>query len=382
VDNAEEIPGFAKLPLGRAVPGEAGMLAAGEYDVRRSLLGIPPWLTEKYSIDAGGIKISGWAIPPDGCPGNWNFFVNGRGPDLCRYPSETPALNKIFPFCPGSSSAGFYLELAPTEADEAMGHIEIAFVNKYSRLPASDFFNQFVDLTSQIEIPGEDQLFRTQGNRSAERYKLHGYTTYKRLELALYRHSGRYIQDFHSVLDWGCGCGRLTQQLVNRLSDSNIHGIDIDEQNVLWCGQHIAKARFDVVPLSPPTLIEDNTYDLIVGISVMTHLDLEMQHAWLKELKRIAKPSAYVILTTHGEAALARVKNFEVIERAIAVGSDDSTKDGALQNIINSTNYYRASYHLRFFVRGLFGQYFDLIEIIPGGNASIQDIIVMRKAPA
>lgn len=32
---------------------------------------------------------------------------------------------------------------------------------------------------------------------------------------------------------------------------------------------------------------------------MFTHLPEEMQHSWLKELSRIAKPKGYLLLTTH-----------------------------------------------------------------------------------
>ena len=353
---------------------------ADENGLRRSLLGTPPWLTETYALDDTRLSLSGWAIPPDGRPDNWCFLVNGRSPDVSRYPMATPSLERVFPFCPGSDKGGFSLNFALTAADRAAGHVEIAFVNRYSGLPASDYFNQFIDLDARLEIPDEEQLFRTQGNRSAERYRLHGYTTYKRLELVLYRHSGRKLQDFRSILDWGCGCGRLTQQLALRLAKAVVHGIDIDAPNIQWCREHIGRAQFDVVPLSPPTEITSESCDLIVGISVMTHLDLAMQHAWLAELHRIARPLGYVVLTTHGETALARVKSLAVIEKALEAGSDDSQKDAALDKVIQSENYYRTSYHLRRYARSMFGNYFEVIDIIAGGNASIQDIVVLRRA--
>lgn len=354
-----------------------------EASLRRSLLGTPPWLTEKYAINGDRVTVSGWALAPDGRPENWCFHVNGRPPEKSRYPMATPSLGNVFPFCPGSDTGGFILEFAITPADRSAGDIEIAFVNRWSKLPASAFFNQFIDLDDErIALPDEDQLFRTQGNRSAERYKLHGYTTYKRIELACYKHSGRTLQDFHSILDWGCGCGRLTQQLALRLPEADVHGVDIDAPNILWCREHIQRARFDLGPLAPPTDFRAGSYDLIIGISVMTHLDQPMQLAWLKELHRLSAPGGYVLLTTHGETALARVKNFEVIKNTIAVGSDDSQQDAALDKVITPNDYYRATYHLRNYSRILFGMYFDVIEIIAGGNASMQDLIVLRRRAA
>jgi 2-polyprenyl-3-methyl-5-hydroxy-6-metoxy-1,4-benzoquinol methylase len=345
-------------------------------------LGNPPWLIDNYSVRERRLTISGWALPPDGYQENWTFLLNGRSADKTRYPISTPSLEKVFSFCAGSGNAGFVLDLELSTGDELVGHVKVEFVNKFSGLPMCDYHNQYIDLRPQLEVPDDDQLFRTQGNRSIERYKLHGYTTYKKIETLLYRYSERKLANFRSVLDWGCGCGRLTQQFAQRASAGTvIHGIDIDKLNIDWCHEHIKGARFDTVPLRPPTSLPSEFYSLIVGVSVMTHLALETQKAWLDELRRVAAPQAYIILTTHGETALSRVKDITVIQNTLSFGSDERTMDRSLENAIESTDYYRSSYHMGRFARKLFGQYFDVVDIIPGGNASIQDFVIMRKIP-
>jgi 2-polyprenyl-3-methyl-5-hydroxy-6-metoxy-1,4-benzoquinol methylase len=346
----------------------------------RTLLGPTPWLIEQYAINGDVGSLSGWALTPDGDVENWCFLINGRTPETV-YPLPTPSLERVFPFCFGSGRAGFTLEFQITRADRDKGLLEIVFANRYTRLPTSDYFNQYIDLEHErnLRIPGDDQLFRTQGNRSSDRYRLHGFTTFKRIERALYRHSGRSLQDFNSILDWGCGAGRLTQQLALHLRHFDVHGIDIDESNVAWCQANIPACRFDVVPLCPPTALRELSYDLVIGISVLTHLDEPTQHAWLRELQRVTKPAGYLLLTTHGESALARVKNTEVVLKTLKVGIDTSTPDPSLDKVITSSDYYRSSYHLRSHVSAFLNDYFDVIEIIPGGNASLQDLVVLRR---
>ena len=357
------------------------MSQADEHKLRRILLGTPPWLIERYNTVDGRIELAGWALTPDGDVENWHFLVNGRQPDSARYPLATPSLERVFPFCAESGRGGFVLNFAVTDSDIAIGHVEIAFVNRYTQLPASDYLNQFIDLKHDLDIvvPDGDQLFRTQGNRSADRYKLHGFTTFKRIERAIYRHSGRRIDDFKSILDWGCGCGRLTQQFALRLPGAAIQGIDIDAPNVEWCRDNIPKATFSLVAPNPPTHLPPQSIDLLVGISVMTHLDYDAQCLWLGELRRIVMPAGYLVLTTHGEMALARVKNFEVIRNTLTVGMDASTTDKSLDAVISSKEYYKSSYHLRKYVYQLFGEYFDVIDIIAGGNASLQDFVILRR---
>ena len=51
----------------------------------------------------------------------------------------------------------------------------------------------------------------------------------------------------------------------------------------------------------PPLLFEPQSFDLIYGISVFTHLNQQFQPRWLQELRRILKPDGMLILSLHGE---------------------------------------------------------------------------------
>jgi ubiquinone/menaquinone biosynthesis C-methylase UbiE len=53
--------------------------------------------------------------------------------------------------------------------------------------------------------------------------------------------------------------------------------------------------------LAPPLPLESNSFDVVYAVSVLTHLSVAQQHAWLKELRRMLRPDGSLILTTHGE---------------------------------------------------------------------------------
>ena len=114
---------------------------------------------------------------------------------------------------------------------------------------------------------------------------------------ALGRHR-KSFRDFSSILDFGCGCGRLIRSL-RPLCDqwAAIHGTDIDAGAIAWCKENIADASFSVNAENPPLRFEDKSMDLIYASSVFTHLDAEDQFHWLAELQRIMKPGGYVLLT-------------------------------------------------------------------------------------
>ena len=144
---------------------------------------------------------------------------------------------------------------------------------------------------------------------------------------------GKYKPIFESgsILDWGCGCGRVITQLMKFVSPERLHGCDIDSAAIEWDKQNLHGPSFTRVDPYPPTNYPDRSFDVIYGISVMTHLDENTQMLWLRELERIARPSAIVALSVMGEklratnmpASLANEfaeKGFAAFVRIIRIG--------------------------------------------------------------
>jgi SAM-dependent methyltransferase len=101
-----------------------------------------------------------------------------------------------------------------------------------------------------------------------------------------------------SILDFGCGCGRVITAFRDLAPSAKLYGCDIDPEAIGWCRENLGKTcTFATVPPLPPTGYADESFDLIYGISVFTHLPETMQLAWLAELRRILRPGG-VLLTT------------------------------------------------------------------------------------
>jgi SAM-dependent methyltransferase len=114
--------------------------------------------------------------------------------------------------------------------------------------------------------------------------------------------TGKYCKNNSpAILDWGCGMARITQHLPAEQPYASIYGCDINTQMIEWDKTHYPGISF--VPLLPftPSPFADDFFDLIIGFSVLTHIDADEQENWLSELNRIVKPGGIVCLTTHGE---------------------------------------------------------------------------------
>ncbi|MDR2010118.1 MAG: class I SAM-dependent methyltransferase [Bacteroidales bacterium] len=105
------------------------------------------------------------------------------------------------------------------------------------------------------------------------------------------------------ILDWGCGPGRVIRHLSVIMDPScEFHGSDYNKKYIDWCSKNIINVTFKTNQLIPPLNYEENTFDIIYGISIFTHLSEEMHHAWFCELMRVLKHGGILILTLHGDA--------------------------------------------------------------------------------
>jgi len=161
------------------------------------------------------------------------------------------------------------------------------------------------------------------------------------------------------VLDWGCGPARVVRHIPNLLDATNqVFGTDYNPKTVQWCQQFIRHVNFSKNDLNPPTRYEPNTFDLIYGISIFTHLSEEKNITWFEELIRIANVGAVLLLTTQGDAYLEKMtekakdiyKKGEIVERG---------------KVVEGHRVY-STFHPPVFMRALFEKHAEVLEHIPG----------------
>ena len=120
---------------------------------------------------------------------------------------------------------------------------------------------------------------------------------------------GRDLYSFENVLDFGCGCGRALRHFHDHPLSFQMYGTDIDAEAIAWCRRKLPFVTFRVNDPLPPLPFAAGTFDLIYAVSVFTHLDEGHQLAWLKELKRVSKPGAILLLSAHGRFAQLRASH-------------------------------------------------------------------------
>jgi SAM-dependent methyltransferase len=128
-------------------------------------------------------------------------------------------------------------------------------------------------------------------------YVKHSRASFEILSQGL-RAAGRCWSDVESVIDFGCGYGRVTRWLPTVLPPDKVTACDVQAEGVRWCA-----AEFGVRPLVGRPNITDtgfDRYDVLFSISVATHLSPGRLAALFRALMRIINPGGVVIFSTNG----------------------------------------------------------------------------------
>ncbi|MDQ3822105.1 MAG: class I SAM-dependent methyltransferase [Actinomycetota bacterium] len=156
-----------------------------------------------------------------------------------------------------------------------------------------------------LPVPPPALIVRVAGTPDVEWFLRGGRLAAESIRAALSRH-GRRIEDVGALLDFGCGCGRVTRNWLT-LPRTDVFGSDMNEDAVEWCRRSLPFATFVRNGLAPPLAFENERFDLVYALSVFTHLPEDLQAAWMRELQRVLRPGGLVLLSTHGEHYLPRL---------------------------------------------------------------------------
>jgi SAM-dependent methyltransferase len=235
----------------------------------------------------------------------------------------------------------------------------------------------------RLPLPPPELVERTQGGSNQDAYRdsiLSGILTAE----ALLKAAGTDMGEIRTVLDIGCGTGRLLAGYHLADPRREMVGVDIQPELVTWAEQSLPDvARWLVGPLSPPLDLPSASFDLVQLVSVFTHLPLALQRAWLEEIRRLLKPGGWALVTLHGTiyASLllgpAPKEVFELDRYLEAPGGPAGSNPFA-------------TFHHPDMARDLF-QGFDRIVLFPRGQltggtprlfpvASLQDVYLLRAA--
>jgi SAM-dependent methyltransferase len=237
-----------------------------------------------------------------------------------------------------------------------------------------------LDGAGALPVPPASLLTRTQGGDDAEAYRDSIISAHHMLRTLL-TSSGVDPARVGRVLDIGCGTGRLLAGWHLDDRSRELTGVDIDRECMAWTAAHLpGVAQWHASDIRPPLPFSSGSFDLVQLASVFTHLSIELQEAWVRELARLARPGGAVVVTLHGEPYAWILDDAQ--RRRLATGGHVEQPAGE-----EGSGGYRA-FHEPGFARQLFRQSFSRVDFYPRGQpafpprqfpmASLQDVYILH----
>lgn len=227
-------------------------------------------------------------------------------------------------------------------------------------------------LEGGLPIPPPREIFLVSGSENVSAFLKSG-EIHTGLIREMLGRNGLDIEDFDSMLDFGCGCGRMIRHW-NDLEGPEVHGTDYNPDLISWCEKNLDFANFQTNELvGGLDYYEDGKFDFVYALSVFTHLTEPQQFFWIEELSRILRPGGHLFITTHGDFYRKRLSPEEE-ERfrggRLVVRAEESAGENKC-----------AAFHPEAYVRGNLAAGLSVVDLVRGAEGSVyaQDSWLLRK---
>ena len=338
------------------------------------------WCVDQLRLDEGDLIASGWAIAAEGGrPKDIEFTIDGKRVKKATTGIARPDIERTFPRRPGAAMSGFQIRIPGSRVTTISPQRPLHLGLRVNGRDVADLDTFYPG--EQPPIPPAPNRRRVHGAESLDGFLLEGFSAFVKIDRALQAATGRRFGDFPALLDWGVGCGRFARYFNGGTPGQRIVGIDIDDVNVEWCRANLPWIDAQCVDTNPPTLLEPESVDLVIGVSVFTHLREHDQQAWLGELHRITRPGAILALTTHGRATFARSALgdhwFDVWQD---IGFMDGGRNPDIDGAVPGDNdYYRNVFTTHDYLQRVWGEMFEIVAFHEGLIGNHQDLNIIRR---
>lgn len=332
----------------------------------------------------GSVTLGGWIGHPDHTLDGATAWIDDVKIGACSLVRRED-LVAIWPHVPATHCSGFTIRgaLPSTLAavDGGAPHVitivgtrggkPVVNFRTHRRVPAPEGAGQ-----RAVPVPDPDLLQRVTGNRDALAYAQIGLDAACDLLAAIDQHLAPAAPPLR-ILDWGCGPGRIAAQLMQLRPDAAITGCDLDAEAIAWCNTHLRAGAFHVTAPFPPLPFADSSFDAVVAVSVMTHLDWPVQKKWLGEIRRLLRPGGIFAASVHGPFAAAFFPG-ERERLAARGGFMAEARDKSLRGIA-PRGYYRSTFQTPEFTRARWAEELAVVDYLEAGLAGFQDLVVARR---
>lgn len=205
--------------------------------------------------------------------------------------------------------------------------------------------------------------------------------------------AGVAVQELRSVLDFGCGPGRVLPHLAAMAPHAECSGCDVDATAIRWAASAHPELSWAVSGFDPPLPFDAERFELVYSISVISHLDEQRADRWLAEIRRVLRPGGLALLSVHGAYAFeefraGRVRTAWAPQAAFegaALAADGFAFVPYVRSVWNERDLpgVEGEYGLAFdgdeYLREHWSATFEVLAVHERAMTSWQDIVVCRK---
>lgn len=223
-----------------------------------------------------------------------------------------------------------------------------------------------------LPIPPSHLRVLVGGSPDVDSFLRIGHSMFQALGATL-RQNGVPLEELGTILEFGCGCGRVLRHW-QAVRGPKVYAVDHSDRLITWCRANLPFARCSTNRSYPPLPFEDGFFDFVYAISVFTHLSEPLQLAWMNELVRVVRSGGHLLITTHGATHRDRLTPTE--HRTFDAG------DLVVRYQEASGMNLCTVYHPEAYVRSRMGTGVTVEAFIPAGQRDgvHQDLYLMRKS--
>ncbi|WP_395666453.1 glycosyltransferase [Methylocella sp.] len=242
------------------------------------------------------------------------------------------------------------------------------------------------NLAQTAPFPPQSLMRETSGLESEADFARHGVDIMRALQAA----APQPLNAYRSWLDFGVGAGRLARMFKGFAGD--YVGLDVDPRMVEWTRRALPWVKGMATAPGRRLPGADARFDAVVSISVFTHLGRDDHQFYLAELARLARPGAVVMLTVHGERALARAMADPAVLALMDIPADElkaarrALADGdgfhftPQYGHLTSDRYsYGVAFAGRRWIDSCWTRWFEIEAHVEGAIHDFQDLVVARR---
>jgi SAM-dependent methyltransferase len=231
------------------------------------------------------------------------------------------------------------------------------------------------------------------GQPSSARYLAEGETVAGELTELLAEH-GRALGEFHSICDLASGPGKVLARL-DPSPGSALAAIDVNAESIEWLKRTLPEVDARAERPLPPTSFADGSFDLVVAISLFTHLPQDSQLAWLGEVGRLLSDDGLALLTVHGDTAYegfrtarrpgitpAQVSSLSARGPLAAEGFVFEPEQNPGSRSPGVEADWGLAFHSHDYIRERWGQLLEIERILPAAINFRQDAVFVRRRSA